>query len=63
MFATTQTQVTLSSLSTADEMVRILSVGTPHTAKTPSRIFRWFSCQTPCVSEPLNRFSCSPDIP
>lgn len=35
---------TLSSLSTADEMVRILSWGTPQTAKTPSRILRWLIC-------------------
>lgn len=37
--------LTLSSLSTADEIVRILSAGTPQTAKMPSRIFRWFSCE------------------
>lgn len=36
--------LTLSSLSTADEIVRILSAGTPQTAKMPSRIFRWLSC-------------------
>ncbi|KAG9991724.1 hypothetical protein KCU98_g96, partial [Aureobasidium melanogenum] len=33
----------LSSLSTADEMVLSLSVGTPHTEKIPSRILRWLS--------------------
>ena len=30
----------LSSLSTADDMVRSLSVGTPHTWNMPSNIFR-----------------------
>jgi hypothetical protein len=34
----------LSSLSTAEEMVRILSFGTPASSKIPSRIFRWLSC-------------------
>lgn len=31
---------TLSSLSTADEIVRIFWGGTPHTSKMPSRILR-----------------------
>lgn len=34
---------TLSSLSTADEMLLIFSDGTPHTSKIPSRIFLWFN--------------------
>lgn len=34
-------ELTLSSLSTAEDIVRILSVGTPHTWKIPSRIFLW----------------------
>jgi len=38
-----QTDNTLSSLSTADEMLLIFSEGTPHTSKIPSRIFLWFS--------------------
>lgn len=36
--------LTLSILSTADEIVRILSSGTPQTAKIPSKIFLWLSC-------------------
>lgn len=34
------TDETLSSLSTAEEMDRIFSAGTPQTSKIPSRILR-----------------------
>lgn len=34
----------LSSLSTALEIVRILSAGTPHNEKMPSSSLRWLSC-------------------
>ena len=35
---------TLSSLSTAEQMVRNLSSGTPQTANIPSSRHRWFTC-------------------
>ena len=34
-------KVTLSNLSTADDIGRIFSGGTPQTSKTPSKIFLW----------------------
>jgi hypothetical protein len=34
---------TLSNLSTADEIVRNFSAGTPHTSNIPSSIFLWFT--------------------
>jgi len=38
--------VTLSSLSTAEQMARNLSSGTPHTENRPSNSCLWFSCHT-----------------
>ena len=35
---------TLSSLSTALQIQRNISVATPHTSNIPSKIFRWFTC-------------------
>ena len=35
---------TLSNLSTADDIARILSGGTPHSSKIPSNNFLWLIC-------------------
>ena len=39
---------TLSSLSTAEEIVRIFSGGTPHVSKIPSNILRLLICRASC---------------
>ena len=41
---TTKYLQTLSSLSTALQMQRNMSVATPQTSNIPSKIFRWFTC-------------------